>query len=303
PEGPGDPELRVPGQVLDVSPILLQLGTVILPGTRDHSGRAVVQVCMGGPVWAREHASSAELTRLLMYLHSIPRKEVQDLGLVILVDARKGPVAPALSQALKALQNTVPPIIHSILLLVDKESTLRPDKDAAIQWEVVSSLKALHKLIDSSQLTAEFDGSFPYSHSDWVCFRKKLEPFTANCKQAIVFLQNSVCSLNTHRALGTAQEVTELIYMHRAMMKCVLEDTLLVNLRLEGGAVLARLRRDELIAGEDGWDAIEAATRLYEQVDEEVHRLVLSSNRCLQQLEGLQELRRHQEGPVQVSAA
>ncbi|KAM9695007.1 LOW QUALITY PROTEIN: pleckstrin homology domain-containing family G member 4B [Trichechus inunguis] len=300
PKDPRDSELRAPSQVLGVSPALLQLGTVTLPGTRDRSGRAVVQVCTGGPLWAREHASSAELTCLLMYLHSIPRKEVQDLGLVILVDARKGPIAPALSQALKALQNTVPPIIHSILLLVDKESAFRPDKDTAIQCEVVSSLKALHKLIDSSQLTAELDGSFPYSHSDWVCFQRKLESFTANCKQAISFLQNSVCSLNTHRALGTAQEVTELISMHRAMMKCVLEDTLLVTLRLEGGAVLARLRRDEFVAGEDSRDAIEAATRLYDWVDEEVHRLVLSSNRCLQQLEGLQELRQHQEGQAQV---
>ncbi|KAM9253394.1 pleckstrin homology domain-containing family G member 4B [Dugong dugon] len=296
---PRDSELRAPSQVLGVSPALLQLGTVTLPGTRDRSGRAVVQVCTGGPLWAREHASSAELTCLLMYLHSIPRKEVQDLGLVILVDARKGPIAPALSQALEALQNTVPPVIHSILLLVDKESAFRPDKDTAIQCEVVSSLKALHKLIDSSQLTAELDGSFPYSHSDWVCFQRKLESFTANCKQAISFLQNSVCSLNTHRALDTAQEVTELISMHRAMMKCVLEDTLLVTLRLEGGAVLARLRRDEFVAGEDSRDAIEAATRLYDCVDEEVHRLVLSSNRCLQQLEGLQELRQHQEGQAQ----
>ena len=40
------------------------------------------------------------------------------------------------------------------------------------QCEVVGSLKALHKLVDSSQLTADLDGSFPYSHSDWICFRR-----------------------------------------------------------------------------------------------------------------------------------
>ncbi|XP_006876969.1 PREDICTED: pleckstrin homology domain-containing family G member 4B [Chrysochloris asiatica] len=301
PEDPGNSELGMPGQMLGVSLVLLQLGAVILPGTRDYGGRAVVQVCMGGPLWTREHASSTELIRLLLYLHSIPRKEVQDLGLVILVDARKGPITPALSQALMALQSTVPPMIHSILLLVDKESAFRPDKDAAIQCEVLNSLKALHKLIDSSQLTAELDGSFPYSHSDWITFRRKLEPFTANCKQAIAFLQNSVCSLNTDRVLNTAQEVTELIRTHRAMMKCVLEDTLLVTLRLEGGAILARLRRDELGTSEDGRDAIEVATRLYDQVDEEVHRLVLSSNRCLQHLEGLQEVQPLEEDPTEDS--
>ncbi|KAJ8791163.1 hypothetical protein J1605_020833 [Eschrichtius robustus] len=163
------------------------------------------------------------------------------------------------------------------------------------QCELVGSLKALHKLVDSSQLTADLEGSFPYSHSAWICFRRKLEPFTSNCKEAIVFLQNSVHSLNTHRTPSTAQEVAELIGKHRAVMKHVLEDARLVALRLEGGTVLARLRREEHGAGQDCQDTIEAACRLYNQVDEEVHRLVLASNRCLQELESLQALKKLQE--------
>lgn len=47
------------------------------------------------------------------------------------------------------------------------------------------------------------------------------------------------------------QEVAELIGKHRAMMKHVLEDARLVALRLEGGTVLARLRREEHGAGQD----------------------------------------------------
>ncbi|XP_049563042.1 pleckstrin homology domain-containing family G member 4B isoform X2 [Orcinus orca] len=293
--GTGDLPSRAPRQELELNQELLQSGAVTLPGTRDRQGRAVVQVCTRGPLWSSEHMSSAELTRLLKYLHTIPRKEVRELGLVILVDARKSLAAPALSQALAALQNTSPPLIHSILLLVDKESAFRPDKDATIQCELVGSLKALHKFVDSSQLTADLEGSFPYSHSAWICFRRKLEPFTSNCEEAIVFLQNSVHSLNTHRTPSTAQEVAELIGKHRAMMKHVLEDARLVALRLEGGTVLARLRREEHGAGQDYQDTIEAACRLYDQVDEEVHRLVLASNRCLQALEELQE-RGHQSG-------
>ncbi|KAM9106410.1 LOW QUALITY PROTEIN: pleckstrin homology domain-containing family G member 4B [Megaptera novaeangliae] len=294
--GPGDlPSQAPPRQELEIDQELLQSGVVTLPGTRDRQGRAVVQVCTRGPLWSSEHTSSAELTRLLKYLHTIPRKEVRELGLVILVDARKSLAAPALSRALAALQNTSPPLIHSILLLVDKESAFRPDKDATIQCELVGSLKALHKLVDSSQLTADLEGSFPYSHSAWICFRRKLEPFTSNCKEAIVFLQNSVHSLNTHRTPSTAQEVAELIGKHRAVMKLVLEDARLVALRLEGGTVLARLRREEHGAGQDCQDTIEAACRLYNQVDEEVHRLVLASNRCLQELESLQALKKLQE--------
>lgn len=40
------------------------------------------------------------------------------------------------------------------------------------QCEVVTSLKALHRFIDCSQLTAEFDGPFPYNPSDWIRFRR-----------------------------------------------------------------------------------------------------------------------------------
>ncbi|XP_019479901.1 PREDICTED: pleckstrin homology domain-containing family G member 4B [Hipposideros armiger] len=294
---------QVPRPPLEVNQELLQSGAVTLPGTRDRQGRAVVQVCTRGPLWSSQHVSSAELTCLLKYLHGIPRKEVQDLGLVILVDARESPAAPALSQALTALQSTSPPAIHSVLLLVDKESALRPDKDPVIQCEVVGSLKALHKLVDSSQLTAELEGSFRYSHSDWICLRRKLETFTANCQHAIGFLQTSVHSLNAHRPLSTAQEVAELIRQHKALMTRVLEDPLLVTLRLDGGTVLARLRREEHGTSEDGRDSIEAASRLYNQVDEEVHRLVLTSNRCLQELETLRELRTLQEGGDQACAA
>ncbi|KAM5260033.1 pleckstrin homology domain-containing family G member 4B isoform 2-T2 [Hipposideros larvatus] len=291
---------QVPRPPLEVNQELLQSGAVTLPGTRDRQGRAVVQVCTRGPLWSSQHVSSAELTCLLKYLHGIPRREVQDLGLVILVDARKSPAAPALSQALTALQNTSPPAIHSVLLLVDKESALRPDKDPVIQCEVVGSLKALHKLVDSSQLTADLEGSFRYSHGDWICLRRKLETFTANCQHAIGFLQTSVHSLNAHRPLSTAQEVAELIRQHKALMTRVLEDPLLVTLRLDGGTVLARLRREEHGTSEDGRDSIEAASRLYNQVDEEVHRLVLTSNRCLQELETLWELRTLQEGGDQI---
>uniref|UniRef100_A0A2K5QCG6 Pleckstrin homology and RhoGEF domain containing G4B n=1 Tax=Cebus imitator TaxID=2715852 RepID=A0A2K5QCG6_CEBIM len=295
PPGAGD----LPRQVLDVSQELLQSGVIILPGTRDRQGRAVVQVSTGGLLWTGEHASCTELTRLLLYLHSIPRKEVRDLGLLVLVDTRRSPASPAVSQALTGLQNTSP-VIHSILLLVDKESAFRPDKDAIIQCEVVSSLKALHRFVSSSQLTADLDGSFPYRHGDWVCFRQRLEHFTANCEAAIVFLQNSFCSLNTHRIPRTAQEVAELTDQHETMMKLVLEDPLLVSLRLEGGTILARLRREEL-GTEDSRDALEAARGLYDRVDEEVHRLVLASNNRLRQLERLRELASLQEGDDQQS--
>lgn len=36
--------------------------------------------------------------------------------------------------------------------------------------ETLASLKALGRYVDSSQLTQELDGTFPYCHGEWVQF-------------------------------------------------------------------------------------------------------------------------------------
>lgn len=40
----------------------------------------------------------------------------------------------------------------------------------APQVETLTSLKALGRYVDSSQVTAELDGTFPYCHGEWVQF-------------------------------------------------------------------------------------------------------------------------------------
>nr|XP_056713772.1 pleckstrin homology domain-containing family G member 4B [Euleptes europaea] len=298
----GDPDCMFPNQLLEVNQELLQSGIITLCGNRDRGGRAVVHVCIKNGVWLSEHSRVQELTRLLIYLYSIPRKEVRALGLLILVDARKSQNVPVFFKALAALQGAVPHSVYSVLILTDKESTFKPDKEITFQCEVLTSLKALLRYLDCTQLTAEFDGIFPYNHNDWIRFRGKLEPFVTNCQEAVVFLQYSVRSLNNTRTPVTAQEANDLIHKHKSMMKLVLEEELLVTLRLEGGTILARLRKEEFCNTDDYRDAMETATRLYNQVDEEVHRLVLLSNKRLQQLENFLAMRKFEEGCDQIKA-
>lgn len=40
----------------------------------------------------------------------------------------------------------------------------------ALQVETLTSLKALGRFVDSSQVTAELEGTFPYCHGEWVQF-------------------------------------------------------------------------------------------------------------------------------------
>ncbi|XP_059801303.1 pleckstrin homology domain-containing family G member 4B isoform X1 [Hypanus sabinus] len=289
-----------PATAAEVNLDLLQSGIAQLPGNRDKAGRAVIQIWTHNMIWLNQSYPSTELTNLLGYYYTIPRKEVRELGLTVLVDARRCSPAPTLFKALTALQVAIPNAINSVLVLVDRESTFRPERDPLVQHEIVTSLKGLHRHIDGCQLTQEFSGTFPYDHNDWIRFHMKLEPFMKNCCRALIYLKNSINSLNVSRTPSNTQEAIELLNQHTKIMKSVLEDTRLVGLRLEGGTVLARIRKDEFCDTDDYRNAMDAVTVLYNQVDEEVHKLVKLSNECLQHLQIILGLRTFEEGSTKI---
>ncbi|XP_054026267.1 puratrophin-1 [Dryobates pubescens] len=260
------------------------------PGTRDKSGRAVVIITTRSTAWLNPHCNTTELVRLLLYLHSIPRAECQALGLTVLVDARRCSPLPALFKAFSILQDLDPHCIHGVLLLVERDVTFRLEKPPAAQFEVLTSMKALHKHIDSSQLPLELEGSFPYCHRDWLSFRMKLEHLLQGCQGACAFLQGAIQRVEAGDLPARAEEAAVLLSSCRQLMKSVLEDSRLVRLQLEGGALLARLRKEEscVTLTQDYRDSLEAASLLYNRLDEDVHRLVL---RCNQRLQRLQLLR------------
>lgn len=109
-----------------------------------------------------------------------------------------------------------------------------------MQNETLSSLKALLKHIDQSQLTRDLDGSFHYDHSHWIHFRQvgvtsavrlkpafgyitctrainalffspsvsfwqKIEPFASSCSAAVTSLQQSISSLQNSGNLKTSK--------------------------------------------------------------------------------------------------
>ncbi|XP_041101631.1 pleckstrin homology domain-containing family G member 4B-like [Polyodon spathula] len=295
-----DSDPSLPSQASEVNQELLLSGGVILPGNRDRYGHAVIQVCTRNKIWINENCTATELTRLIMYYYITLRKDQRGLGLTILVDARRYPPVSVFFMAFTEIQTLFPNILYSILMLVDKEAAFKPERDSIIQYEVLTSLKALHKHIALNQLTQEFEGTFPYDHSRWIQFRRKIEPFASSCNVAITTLQSSITTLHSSCTLNTVQEVVDLINKQKSLMKYVLDDTRLVKLRLEGGTILARLKKEELCDSEDYRAAIEMVTALYNQVDEEVHKLVILSNKSLQQLESLLELRKFEDGCDQI---
>uniref|UniRef100_A0AAR2J360 Pleckstrin homology domain containing, family G (with RhoGef domain) member 4 n=1 Tax=Pygocentrus nattereri TaxID=42514 RepID=A0AAR2J360_PYGNA len=282
---------------------ILSSGVLCLPGTRDKSCHAVVTVTTRNTAWLNPNCNSGELVRILVYFYTILRKEVRALGLTVLVDARRCSPVPALFKAFNILQEAMPGCIHAVLLLADRDLALRVEKPTLIQMELLTSLKSLHKHIDISQLPIEFDGTFPFSHASWICFRTRLEQLTSHCEDAVNLLQGTISNLESAVLPPTAEEAQALLSKYKELMRSVLEDSRLVRLQLEGGAALSRLRKEETSVSltEDYRDAIEGVGSLYNQVDELVHRLVMLSNKCTQELEFVMEFKSLEEGFREVS--
>ncbi|KAF7656820.1 hypothetical protein LDENG_00036000 [Lucifuga dentata] len=283
---------------------LLELGIICLPGSRDRTGRAVVEVYGDRKEWTLPLVSAQDVCELLLYLHSIPRKDTRELGMTLVIDARKKPPPLHLYKALLMAQEQALHAVHSIVMLVDKDTCPRPEKQPGLQMDMVTSLKALNKTVESSQLTADLGGTFTYSHTDWLQFHQRLVSFMTNLQGADSLLQRAIKKVDGSKNLEIAEDVQLHIQEQRALMKEVLEDARLVTLQREGGAVLARMRREEFRFphSEDYRDALESVTSLYNQVEEKLHTLVMRSNESLQQLEFLFRLR-EMEGKISTAGA
>uniref|UniRef100_A0A8C4NMU3 Uncharacterized protein n=1 Tax=Eptatretus burgeri TaxID=7764 RepID=A0A8C4NMU3_EPTBU len=166
--------------------------------SRDRTGRALVIISTRSPVWSSPRCTGLQVAQLLLYYHSLPRKEGAGQGLVVLMDARRCRPKPTLFKAFAILQVT--------------------------DFELITSLKSLHKHVESSQLPPTLNGSFNYSHEDWVEFRLVSAAFYASADEVEVQVKKEE---------------------HDGMMRSVLSDLRLVCLQREGGATLSRLRREQ----------------------------------------------------------
>ncbi|KAJ8272177.1 hypothetical protein COCON_G00110360 [Conger conger] len=286
----------------DVNTEVLGSGVLSLPGTRDKYGRALVTVTTRNTIWLNPSCNASELARIVVYFYAILRKEVRSLGMTVLVDARRCSPVPALFKAFSIAQDAVPKCIHTLLLLADRDVNCRMENPSSVQFELLTSLKSLHKHVDMSQLPTEFDGTFPFSHGSWINFRMRVEQLTSSCQDAVSLLKGTISSLESTLLPTTAEEARLRLFRYQTQMRSVLEDSRLVRLQMQGGATLSRLRKEESSVSltEDYRDAVETVSQLYNRVDELVHTLVMLSNRCTQELEFIMEFKTLEEGFTEV---
>ncbi|KAJ0068995.1 hypothetical protein NL108_015765, partial [Boleophthalmus pectinirostris] len=299
---PPPPEPSAPpeeGALTCVTP-LLQLGIICLPGSRDRAGRAVVEVYGDREEWLHPLVTAQNICKLLLYLHSLPRREVSDLGLTLIINSKKKPPPPPFYQALLMAQEQALHTVHCIVLFVDKDSSPRPEKLSGLQMDVVSSLKSLNKTVESCELSAALGGTFVFCLQDWLQLHQRIVPFMSDLQAADSLLQKAIQKVEGARKLDSAQVSPYTIPMwhwcveeQRALMLEVLKDPRLLSLQREGGSVLARVRKDQprFAHSHDYRDWLDSASLLYNTVEEKLHSLVIKSNLSLQRLESLLSLR------------
>ncbi|XP_034000875.1 uncharacterized protein LOC117494204 isoform X1 [Trematomus bernacchii] len=271
----------------------LYLGVAALTGGRDRTGRAIVELYGHHQGW-RSAVTSQELFQMLLYFRTITRREIREAGMTLIFDSRKINPQPQLYKALMTLQELTPHAVNSFVLLVDKDRNLQPERCPGIQTEVVTSMKALLKLVEASQLSSRLDGAMSHSPCDWIELHQKLFPFVSDLHEASSLLLRAISRLEEPQRTDTVQCVQQCMVDQRTLMRNVLEDSRLVELQREGGAVLARLRKESDLKYphcEELSDAVDSVSSLYNYVEEQAHVLVQRSNMSVEHLEYLLQLR------------
>ncbi|XP_077578584.1 pleckstrin homology domain-containing family G member 4B-like [Stigmatopora nigra] len=256
-------------------------------------GRAVTEIYGDHHEW-QSNVTSQELLEMLLYFHSVLRREIREAGMTLVFDARKSNPHPQLYKALMMLQEHFSQAVNTLVLLVDKESGTLPERGSTIQTEVVTSMKALTKLVEESQRTFCLGGTLRHDLRDWMDLHRRLFPFALDLHDASSRLQSAISHFQAPQRTDSLQSIQQCMKDQRTLMRDVLQDRRLVSLQREGGAMLARLRKESDIRYpqcEDLSDAIDSLSSLYNHVEEQVHILVQSSNTSLEHLEYLLQVR------------
>ncbi|KAK5863330.1 hypothetical protein PBY51_000368 [Eleginops maclovinus] len=243
------------------------LGVAALTGGRDRTGRAIVELYGHHQGW-RSAVTSQELFQMLLYFRTITRREIREAGMTLIFDSRKTNPQPQLYKALMTLQELTPQAVNSFVLLVNKDRNLLPERCPGIQTEMVTSMKALLKMVEANQLSSRLDGAMSHSPCDWIELHQKLFPFVSDLHEASSLLLRAISRLEEPQRTDTVQSVQQCMVDQRTLMRNVLEDS-----RLELS------------------DAVDSVSSLYNYVEEQAHVLVQRSNMSVEHLEYLLQLR------------
>ncbi|KAL3860771.1 hypothetical protein ACJMK2_010842 [Sinanodonta woodiana] len=299
-------QLDVPKSILDVDYNLLQSGVAILPGSRNLDGSPVVFIFTSSSLWKNQQVRSVDLTRLIMYYHSVPRETARQRGLCVIADIR-GSTASTINTLLESLylfEYNIPQSISIAHLLADKHTqsmVLKSpvyDVHSSFQINLMLSPEVLYTYINLDQVPQVLDGSFQYNHEDWTRFHMRLDPFISNCRSVARYLALVMKELSTlDRLPQTSQEASRLIDHQESLIQSVFEDARLVRLQSEGEAIIHSLQKEKvhLCNSDDYRSAMDEVMCLYKHLQDSIMKLVRLSDDRLFRLQKCMQLKEFDE--------
>ncbi|CAB0013388.1 unnamed protein product, partial [Nesidiocoris tenuis] len=158
---------------------LLEERVAMLTGGRDRRGGALLMF----PTSARrDRLKPDDYHRLIKYLVSIPTDEVRETGFTVIVDMRgAGSTWGVVKPILKVLHDHLSSVVHAAYIIKpdnfwQKQRTSLGSHKYKFEVNLIS-MEGLPKVVDSSQLTPDLDGTLHYDHSQWIDLRLAVEDF------------------------------------------------------------------------------------------------------------------------------
>ncbi len=109
------------------------------------------------------------------------------------------------------------------------------------------SLEGLSKMVDPSQLTADFEGSLDYSHEEWIEIRVAFEDFTGNARHLLARLEEMQETVTRKDFPQDLEGARRMIEEHAALKKRVIKAPV-EEVDSEGQRLLQRIQSSERYA-------------------------------------------------------
>uniref|UniRef100_A0A8D3D8X9 Uncharacterized protein n=1 Tax=Scophthalmus maximus TaxID=52904 RepID=A0A8D3D8X9_SCOMX len=235
---------------MEVLPILKEK-VAFLSGGRDRRGGPVLTFPSRNN---HDRIRTDDLRRLIAYLAGIPSEEVCKHGFTVIVDMR-GSKWDSIKPLLKILQESFPSCIHVALIIKpdnfwQKQRTNFGSSKFEFETTMVS-LEGLTKVVDPSQLTADFDGSLDYNHDEWIEVRVAFEEFSGHATQMLARLEEMQETVSRKDFPQDLEGARRMIEEHATLKKKVIKAPI-EELDTEGQRLLQRIQSSESFSNRNG---------------------------------------------------
>uniref|UniRef100_A0A665THM0 non-specific serine/threonine protein kinase n=1 Tax=Echeneis naucrates TaxID=173247 RepID=A0A665THM0_ECHNA len=237
-------------RAMEVLPILKEK-VAFLSGGRDRRGGPVLTFPSRSN---HDRIRTDDLRRLIAYLAGIPSEEVCKHGFTVIVDMR-GSKWDSIKPLLKILQESFPSCIH-IALIIKPDNFWQKQRtnfgSSKFEFETTMvSLEGLTKVVDPSQLTADFDGSLDYNHEEWIEVRVAFEEFSGHATQMLARLEEMQETVSRKDFPQDLEGARRMIEEHATLKKKVIKAPI-EELDTEGQRLLQRIQSSESFSNRNG---------------------------------------------------